>query len=701
MVAVLMVFANHLWDLPTGGFVGVDVFFVISGFLITGNLVRMAETAGNVSFKNFYWNRVRRIVPAATVVLLLTYAGSTLVFLPFRSHQVGIDALFALVFASNWWFAYENTDYFRAAASTVSPVQHYWSLSIEEQFYFVWPALIFVISVLIVRKKWSHSRRMAIAGGVMTAIVAASLSWALHETVTSSTAAYFNTFARVWELGVGALLATAVGLLARIPAKLKPVLSWAGLLLIAASLFLISDNSAGFPAPWAALPVGGAALVIAAGVGAEPRFQGFLRNPTSTYIGDISYSLYLIHWPVIVLLGALMDVSVHFYVTVLALSFALAIASYHMIENPLRRADTDKLRDLSRRIRNRRYWPKKSSQYALLGAMTLLVVAAIACVSRPVAIDEAAPPSLAAEGSNSADADAPSGPAPKFGPLTTALQTEILAALRTAAWPSLNPSMESVLESKKIVSPEVETCYPSEVAHPDLCNYGSPSAPIRIVIVGDSVATGYAEIFREMALNSNGQLQVLNQTMPSCVFTQDPIDREDVSPQCGGRKDSAVDVINTVKPNAVIISNSYEGDHFVGNPNDMSMPDWSDSLRRIVDRFRGSTQQVVLLAPPPSDKSIRDCVSKRSSTPASCVGSIPDRWKSMAGAEQKLSKSIGGVWIDSRPWFCNPSGHCPSFVGSTPARADEIHMAPPYASKIRPVVAESLRDAGIPIPADG
>jgi peptidoglycan/LPS O-acetylase OafA/YrhL len=217
MVAVLTVFANHLWGWPSGGFVGVDVFFVISGFLITGNLLRDAELRGTVSFRKFYWNRVRRIVPAATVVLVLTYLAATLVFLPFRSHQVGIDALFAFVFLSNWWFAYQGTDYFRAAENSVSPLQHYWSLSIEEQFYFVWPALIFLISLIILRKGWSHAHRMRIAGIVMGAVIVASLGWALYETATSPAWAYFNTFARVWELGVGALLACAVGLFARIP----------------------------------------------------------------------------------------------------------------------------------------------------------------------------------------------------------------------------------------------------------------------------------------------------------------------------------------------------------------------------------------------------------------------------------------------------------------------------------------------------
>lgn len=234
MIAVLTVFANHLWGWPNGGFVGVDVFFVISGFLITGNLLRSAETTGTVSFRGFYWNRIRRIVPAATVVLILTCIASLLVFMPFRSQQVGVDAFFAFIFLANWNFAIQDTDYFQEG-NALSPIQHYWSLSIEEQFYFVWPALIFLVSAIVIRRSWNHARRMQLAGGVMAVIVVASFSWAIYQTAAAPAWAYFDTLTRVWELGVGALLATGVGLLARMPAAMKPVLSWAGLGLIAAS----------------------------------------------------------------------------------------------------------------------------------------------------------------------------------------------------------------------------------------------------------------------------------------------------------------------------------------------------------------------------------------------------------------------------------------------------------------------------------
>ena len=144
MVAVVVVLCFHLFGWPRGGFVGVDVFFVISGFLITGNLLRMASNTGNVSFKRFYVNRVRRIVPAATVVLILTLIAGAMVFQRGRLHQVALDALSAFFFMSNWRFGLRGTDYF-GEFDLLSPIQHYWSLSIEEQFYFVWPALIFVV----------------------------------------------------------------------------------------------------------------------------------------------------------------------------------------------------------------------------------------------------------------------------------------------------------------------------------------------------------------------------------------------------------------------------------------------------------------------------------------------------------------------------------------------------------------------------
>jgi SGNH domain (fused to AT3 domains)/Acyltransferase family len=476
-------------------------------------------------------------------------------------------------------------------------------------------------------------------------------------------------------------------------------MSWGGLGLIVAALFLIGDSSGGFPAPWALLPVAGAALVIMAGVGGEPRYQNFLRNPVSTYVGDISYSLYLVHWPVIVILGALMDPGAYFSVTVLGLAFGLAVLSYYFVENPLRRASWTTLRERAHRIRHGRWDRQGSSRRAAVAAVALLVVAEVAFTLRPVTSEEAATPFVA-----TADASDTGPPAAKLGPLGMALQGEIATALRALDWPPLDPSWESLLANfgtgELDFTPEIVKCYPAAIAPPE-CTYGSPSAPTKIVIVGDSVGSGYAEILRQLAVNSNGKLQTINETMSSCVFTQVAIYRKGVSPNCEGRKNSAVDLINTIRPDLVIVSNGYGDAQVQGTSRVMTMAEWSDSLHRIVDRFRGSTNKVVLLSPPPSDAPIWECAGKRNSTPASCIGRIPTRWKSMAETEGQLAERVGAVWIDSRPWFCDSSGRCPSFVGTTPARVDQIHMAPPYAGKLLPVFVESFRDAGVSIPPSG
>lgn len=693
MVAVLTVFANHLWGWPHGGFIGVDVFFVISGFLITGNLLRDAEKRGTVSFRQFYWNRVRRIVPAASVVLLLTYLGALVVFLPFRAHEVGIDAVWAFVFLSNWWFGYQGTDYFRAAADTVSPVQHYWSLSIEEQFYFVWPALIFLISVVVVRKVWSHRRRMQLAGAVMAVIVAMSLGWALYQTATAPSWAYFNTFARVWELGVGALLACAVGLFARLPDILRPWMSGAGLGLIAASVMVIREGAVGFPAPWAILPVAGSALVIAAGVGQEPRYQAFLRNPASVYIGDISYSLYLVHWPVIILVGAIMNPGISYTVTVLALGFGLAIASYHFVENPLRRADWTKFRSTLREIRRRSYQTKRSSRIAGLAVLACVAVAATTFALRPDAYRPTIPPLLAepvpVEGVLVSE--------PQLGPLTSALQAEIATALQATDWPPLTPSLESIA-TDPAGQEAVFGCYGNEpLTNPSTCSWGPSTAPTRVVIVGDSIAGSYAPPLREIADASGGNIQVYTLALGGCEFANDLVQTDDVERMtaCPGRKQAAIDYINSTQPQVVIVANTYAEKRVVGSDEEMTPGEWSDSLRLLVDQFRSSVGKIVFLSPPPVSPLIGECYGKRGSVPGDCVGRVTRQWLGMADAERGLAESIGGAWVDARLWFC-ASGSCPSFVGSTPTKLDATHMVPAYGVKIAPVIQETFRDqAGV------
>ncbi|BBZ62400.1 acyltransferase family protein [Mycolicibacterium monacense] len=355
MVAVLAVFAHHLWGWPGGGFVGIDVFFVVSGFLVTTSLMS-ADTA-----KHFYWTRARRILPVAAVVLAATYVASLLVLAPARAQSVGKDVLFALVGVANWQPPAED-----------SPTAHFWALSVGEQFWLVWPLLLLLVGLL-------KARRAAVAA---TAVVtAASFAWALYETAGNPADAYLDTFARVWEFGVGALLAMAATQLAQIPHTVKPLLSWAGLLLIVASMVVLGE--AGFPAPWALLPVTGTALVLAAGVGGEPRFQPVLGNRVSTYVGDLSYALYLVHWPVIVLLAALMDRGPYFDICAVAFAFGLAIACHHFVETPLRHASRDAFRQARKDMERGLFQVERRTRYAAVGALVLIAIGLCAFAARP------------------------------------------------------------------------------------------------------------------------------------------------------------------------------------------------------------------------------------------------------------------------------------------------------------------------------
>jgi peptidoglycan/LPS O-acetylase OafA/YrhL len=300
-IAVALVVVYHLFPsrLP-GGFVGVDVFFVISGFLITGHLWRGYARTGKLSLVDFWGRRARRLVPAAAVVLAVTWVGARLVLPSPRLAETATEIRASALYYQNWQLAHNAVDYLKSN-DAASPVQHFWSLSVEEQFYLVWP-LLFLLAAFVARKRARESGHRVVA--VLTgALVLASLGYSVYDTKTEPAAAYFVTTTRMWELGIGGLLALIPAVAARRLGR-HGWLGWAGLAMIIASQFVIRGATA-FPGWIALLPVLGAAAMIAGG-SAQGKHGPWRLTSTRpmVFLGGISYSLYLWHWPVIVLFTA-------------------------------------------------------------------------------------------------------------------------------------------------------------------------------------------------------------------------------------------------------------------------------------------------------------------------------------------------------------------------------------------------------------
>ncbi|QEE60827.1 acyltransferase [Salinibacterium sp. dk2585] len=353
-VAVALVVIYHLWpNRLSGGYVGVDVFFVISGFLITSHLLDEVQRSGTVALATFWARRIRRLLPAALLVLAVALM-ATVVWAP-DSLVAGVlrETSAAALYVVNWVLLFTSVDYLRGAG-VESPVQHFWSLSVEEQFYFVWPMLI--VGVLLVLRASARRRRVEIATrhrvasvfGMLALVFVASLLYSVILTAYSQPAAYFSTLTRTWEFAAGGLAAAAMVLWPRLESRQRTKLgsalaitaAWAGLIVIVWSAFALTDSSP-FPG-WVALaPVLGTVLVlIAGGVSGRLSSHNLLSVLPMQKIGDWSYSIYLWHWPLIFFVPFAFDtvLSAPAKVGIGLASVALAAATKWLVEDPVRRA---------------------------------------------------------------------------------------------------------------------------------------------------------------------------------------------------------------------------------------------------------------------------------------------------------------------------------------------------------------------------
>jgi len=629
-VAVLLVALGHA-GVPFlgGGYVGVDVFFVLSGFLITGILLSEAERRGTVSLGHFYARRARRILPAAALTLLVTDVAAHHLLNFVRARQVISDSVWAAVFGANVHFAQQGSDYF-AQGQPPSPLLHFWTLSVEEQFYLVWPALL---SLVVLRR-----RRLLL---VVVALGLASLAWSIATTRASENAAYFSTFARAWELALGAALAIAWPSLPPLGARVR----WIGLAAIAAAAAGFSSKTP-FPGYAALLPAAGAALVIAAGGRAW-----LLSSAPLRYVGDRSYAFYLWHWPVLAIAGqyAGHDLSTAVNLLLLLGAFGLSVLSYALVENPIRYA----------KVPARILWPASA---ALALGLALVILRSVGGGTAAAAVH----PRPLLDPAVVAQERAVSKPLP-------AVVSAVRAAERGAPLPSpLTPAVES-LRSDFYFFPD--GCVPSRSGTSSkICRLGSTRARKTIVVIGDSHAEMWMPTILAMAQRDGWVVVPLVKVR--CIPRTWP-----GTDDCGGWFRWARRQAQALRPDVTLIVGSRAG---AFDPPAAVKP--IGALSIAMKRFSASV--IVVGDEPNQTRDPVDCLLAPGSTMKSCTAKGTPVQLQTETAIAAAAKRNGVGYIATLPWFCaHPRGSttdelCPLVVNHTITSIDRGHASKTYALEL-------------------
>jgi peptidoglycan/LPS O-acetylase OafA/YrhL len=676
-VAVLAVFADHLFGWPSGGFVGVDIFFVLSGFFITGLLIRERAATGTLSFEKFYVRRVKRILPSAMLVLAVTVVASYLLFPATRAKDTFVDALYAAVFAANFRFESLGADYFQQDQPP-SPIQHFWSLSIEEQFYFVWPSVIVLIFALTrqARRRGKEWARQAGLFGAMAVVVLASFVWAMLLSANDANRAYFSTFTRIWELGIGALVAIAAPWLLKLPDSLRPILAYLGLAGVVCSLFVI-NSTVQFPAPWAALPVLSTALIVASFSGSPVRGMPLLTNSAARYFGDTSYTLYLWHWPVIILLLTVMAKGPVFYVLALVLSLGLTAITYRYYENPIRHSGWLSPRSENKPSNENRRLPSLApSHWGFVGgAAAALAVVLILTTSYNDKIASMRAEALEAAGSTTQNGE--ESPAGKFAdPVDPCFGAPAMVTKGCVLWDPDKPVQPSIdqLRADSLSSFE---CFREEGKALKSCTYGyAGMGAQRVAIVGDSHAAAILPGIWPSLEQNKWQLTAF--TGYGCRF-------DGYNDDCRAAMAEA---------QAKLLEKPFDLLLLTGTRK------WGGNLEMLQSALApivaAGTRIAFISDTPLVSAESMACLTRANTG----IGALGDCGTSRADGLGKPDPMVaaaglvaGSTLIDLTKYYCD-ADRCPSVIGNVPAYFDEgAHLTRTFAQTLAPTIRDGMRKA--------
>ncbi|MER9506025.1 acyltransferase family protein [Mesorhizobium sp. M0579] len=636
-IAVCSVAVFHVWPwLVPGGFVGVDVFFVISGYLITGVLLREEERTEKIDLLAFYVRRARRLLPAAMLVLLIV-ALLTPFWLPSALWRDGTSELaYSALQLENWRLAAKAIDYL-AMTSAPSPVQHYWSLSIEEQFYVVWPELIIATSWLA-RKLRTPLRTLLVA--VLGAIFIASLGASVWLTVVDPARAYFVTHTRIWELALGALLCLFMPSSAepRFGEGTRRLLGFAGLASILAAAFLFSSKTP-FPGYAALLPTLATALVIVSGKSQSSRSVfALLKTRPFQFLGDISYSLYLWHWPIIVFSTQQSGTAIGFWggFAILIASVGLAAVTKVNIEDRFRYLAP--LRSPSRLLESLRFF----------APVPLVPLVAFFAVSMEIARQQALI-------SNNPD-DYPGA-------------RSLFSDRPVPAVQAYAPSLPTI---KRDLPPRDGCRPPRDDGEPVGCQFGDPNGRTKVFLVGDSHAEHWVPAFERAALERGWNAKSF--TKPGCPLFPTMImgtDSVRPFPECLNWGQHILRIIRQQKPAVVILG---QRDNLRAYPDDGSQAPVSQTLVQLWRSIEAMGTKVVVIADTPYwGVKPEQCLARDRQCSVPYV-SVRDRDPLVVA--QRLYPHV--PLVDFSDIVC-PGNICPAVIGNVFVWRDTDHLTATYS----------------------
>lgn len=655
-IAVMLVVLEHAgvqW--VRGGYVGVDVFFVLSGFLITGLLVKEIERSGRVSLINFYARRARRLLPASTLVLVATVVASFVWIRGERADRIGDDAIWSSLFAANIRFIAQGTNYMNAELPP-SPLQHFWSLAVEEQFYMVWPLLLMLAAATF--RRVNLRLRLAV---VLVAIVAASLAWSVYETAANGTAAYFSPFTRAHELAIGALLAVALPWLRRIPIRFGVGLAWSGLAIILVPVFAFSSTTS-FPGALALIPVLGTALVIGGGVhGDEHGPVALLQAATLQAIGRLSYSIYLWHWPILVIAAAWAGRELPLGVNLLLCLGAIALAelTYRLVENPVRNATT----------------LKRAAPLASLSVGVMLIVFSLGVSNIALALQ-------ATQGEQISE-DA----ALQKLPLEHEVFAAVEAGVDVTEWPTQPPRISNIAYSKACNVTRSDTSGPA-------CVFGDPEGEKTAVIYGDSQAAMWMPALDLIGKQEGVRFYAL--TKPGCapvgLHTYSYVMKREYT-ECNEYRNWAMTKIAEIRPDTIVMTGAFRNLPLAvdGKPTTEGVSEaWMEGLSATIDQLDPVSGRVVVIGemPYPNEPGI-DCLTAHPGNVGACNTPFGDAVDAVHNEQQqRTAEAAGATYVDVTPWFCTDSV-CPAVIGGLTVHRDRNHTAENYVVYLAQVFGEA------------